>query len=216
MKYIHIIYLLLAFLCFTKCRVDKDASDTPILIEGTHLNCDIIKEYLPSALFSGEKKMLYSTEAGDSLLLYSTFAESTTTRTTQNNEQYTSESFTVRLYDPNNTKFRFDIIGGTNYGENSGKYEIVRGINVLFYSGEAFPIGGGITLDGKGQLMNNILYEYSPTLSLLNKTFSECVKIGTGYTQTPLYAFAYLNSKEGIPAFADKNGKLYVFQQFVD
>ncbi|MEY3243721.1 MAG: hypothetical protein RIR11_5160 [Bacteroidota bacterium] len=215
MKYTNIIYLLLAFLCFTKCRVDKDASETPISVAGAHLNCEVIKKYLPSALFSG-KKILYLTEAGDSLLLYSTFAESTTTRTTQNKEQYTSESFTVRLYDPNNTKFRFDIIGGTNYGENAGKYEIVRGISVLFYSGEVSPVSGDISLDGNGHLTNIIFYEYYPTISLLNKTFSECVKIGTGYTQTPLYAFAYLNSKEGIPAFADKNGKLYVFQQFVD
>ena len=208
------------FLCFTKCRVDKDASsETPPIpprsIAGTHLNCDVIKKYLPSALFSG-KKALYLSETGDLLLFFSIFGESTVTRTTQKNEQYTSESFTVRLYDPNNTKFGFDIIGDLNYTENNDKNEIIRGISVLFHSGEAFAVSGYITMDGNGHLTNTIFYEYYPTISLLNKTFSECVKIGAGYTQTPLYAFAYLNSKEGIPAFEDKDGKLYVFQQFVD
>lgn len=212
MKNIIYISFLLGTLSIFGCKEDTTPTipSTPN-IEGTHLNIDVIKSYLPEALTS-ERSIRYISEAGETKELKAHYLEKETPRTLDG-FSYSNDGFELTLYDESDPKFQAVLLGSANYN-TTGDYALIKSLTVILMP--ANPTGGildGIRFDDNG--FKIMPYDdFHTTLVLNDKEFKDCFIMKDEHSSE--YSEIYLNSEVGIVAFRGKDNVLFVFEEFFD
>ena len=200
---------MLGLICYN-CKDNSETSTQDNSIEGSHLDIDAIKKFIPDGLKS-EKKCKYINESGTIKEVQVRYTEEITERELES-ESYKSDELEITLYDEMDEKFQIVLIGSTNYDAD---YSVVVGLTILYMP--ANPTGtilSSIRFDEGGEPIVNTYDDFRSSISLNNKTFKDCFVI-TG-TNPDSYSEIYINSEVGVVAFRDKANELFVFEEFIN
>ena len=210
MKKLLILSLFLSSFFQFGCK-DNVAPETPNnLIEGTHLDIEAVKAYIPEEL-KAQKECVYMNELGDMKTLKVRYREQVTPRVL-GGQTYKSDELEITLYDESDPLFQIAMIGSTNYKQD---YTVTIGITVMLMP--ANPQGSilsGIRFDEDGKPIVTMFDDFSPSITLNGKSFNDCFLL-TG-TNPEAYSEIYINSEVGVVAFRDADNELFVFQEYLD
>jgi len=206
MKYIF--KFLFLYLFIISCSKDKNTIGT---IDGTVLTTDEILKFLPPE-YEMQTDLLYKNSKNEIKLLKVKYLNGNEENTYNNSEKYTSKTFSVSLYDPNNLNFTIVLLGGANYTEPN-RYISMALTSILMPFNPTGTTWFKIYFEN-GKPIISKYDNFQNSLVLYNKTFKDVlVTKSTKFLDS--YSELYINSFEGVVAFRDDLNELWVFEKFV-
>lgn len=191
---------------------DSITPETPTnFIEGTHLDIEAVKAYIPEEL-KAQKECVYMDESGNIKSLKVRYREQVTPRVLAG-QSYKSDELEITLYDESDPYFQIALLGVTNY--NPSDYSVIVDLTVMLVP--ANPQGSilsGIRFDKDGKPIVTMFDDFHSTITLNGKSFNDCFLL-TG-TNPEAYSEIYINSEVGVVAFRDADNALFVFQEYLD
>ncbi|MEL6866466.1 MAG: hypothetical protein AAFP19_18720 [Bacteroidota bacterium] len=184
-------------------------------VEGTHLNIESLKTYLPNQYFR-ETAIIYRNADDDTVRLETSSNESIVDRS-HNGENYKTDNFEVTLYDLTKPEFQIKLLGTANYYDNEmEELQISKSIvSILMPFNELGTTIGSIYFEN-GEAQIRFGDDFRERITLHDRTFEEVyVLIGKqGNEIYEAYSALYLNQTVGVVAFRDEKNELWVFDRF--
>lgn len=201
-----LIFSIATLLLIFDCSSDSDQIKS---LEGTHINIDSLKSYIPLLLHIVGTKMIYKNLKGETRTLKIKYYKEFTQDYTSELFNYKSDVFTLEMIDdlsPNNLKI--SIHGSGNYNGT----QLALGIfAILMPFNESGSMSGTILFkDGEPQVSPFDIF-YSK-LNLLGNSYNN-VYVFTA-SNVKVYSELDINSEVGVVAFRDENNELWVFDKF--
>lgn len=210
MKTNYFIPLLLLFLF--SCQTEEKINPTPVLtaadIEGSHLNIDGIKSYLPQAL-KNERTAVFIDEENNIKTLQTAYEEYTGDAEV-NGLNYTYDQAEVTYFSEELPDFQIVLIPSANY---SASYEIFKYLTILLIGENQEAASGSIFFDDHGPT-DSPFNNYQASVNLGGQTFEHAYLISNSSASS--YSEIYMNQEIGIVAFRGSNNELFVFKEFID